>query len=210
MLVDGLMAAGEDRQDSWSTTTAVGGGEAGSGCVRVHTDLWPSLPLCALCPCRVCPRGTRACPPRWPRRTPRPETHTQTPENRVPAGASADPERVSFTHVGADGVLQRPEPLGHHAVVLRLDEELGALPGLQLHQEPPGSETALQASATRPSGTHLDDVLLAGLVLGRPLHKAPPQVHGELGFGLAASELERRSRNQVVIGERRVLIPDRS
>ena len=37
--------------------------------------------------------------------------------------------------------------------------------------------------------TNLYNVLLAGLVLGGPLHRAPPQVHGELGFGLAASEL---------------------
>lgn len=35
----------------------------------------------------------------------------------------------------------------------------------------------------------LDNVLLAGLVLGRPLHRAAAQIHGELGFGLTSSEL---------------------
>lgn len=40
------------------------------------------------------------------------------------------------THVGADGVLQRSEPFVDDAVVLRLDQKLGALPSLQLQEKP--------------------------------------------------------------------------
>lgn len=36
---------------------------------------------------------------------------------------------------------------------------------------------------------HLDHMLLAGLVLGSPLHRAALQVHGELRLGLTASKL---------------------
>lgn len=38
--------------------------------------------------------------------------------------------------MGADGVLQRSEPLVDDAVVLRLDQKLGALPSLQLQENP--------------------------------------------------------------------------
>lgn len=46
-------------------------------------------------------------------------------------------------------------------------------------------------------------MLLAGLILGRPLHGAASQVHGELWFGLTASKLDRRRRNQPPMHENR-------
>lgn len=64
-------------------------------------------------------------------------------------------------------------------------------------------ETALFSTVTLPSMPHLYDVLLAGLVLGRPLHGATPQVHGELWFGLTASKLDRRRRNKPPMQEKR-------
>lgn len=67
-------------------------------------------------------------------------------------------------------------------------------------------ETALFSAVTLPSTPHLYDVLLAGLVLGRPLHGATPQVHGELRFGLTASKLDRRRRNKPPMQEEESLL----
>lgn len=42
-----------------------------------------------------------------------------------------------------------------------------------------------------PARIYLDDVLLTGLVLGRPVHGASSQIDGELRLGLVAAELLR-------------------
>lgn len=101
------------------------------------------------------------------------------------------------TYVGADGVLQRSEPFADQAVVFRLDEKLGALPSLQLRRDPTALETALDLDIISSWMPHLYNVLLAGLVLRRPLHGAASQVHGKLWFGLIASKLNRRRRNKL-------------
>lgn len=107
-------------------------------------------------------------------------------------------------HVDGDGVLQRSVPLFDGGLVVRLDEQLRALTGLKLQPAETHWSTLLTfqtdtetARAGPDHHPYLDDMLLAGLVLGGPLHRAALQVHGELRLGLAASKLrgEREEEN---------------
>lgn len=77
MLVEVFMAA--ERRDRTALSTRRGAALVPDGTKR-HTDLCSSWSPCA--PCRVCPPETRACPPRWPRQTPRPDAHKQRRRDR--------------------------------------------------------------------------------------------------------------------------------
>lgn len=101
------------------------------------------------------------------------------------------PAAVFSPHMDSHCILQYAEPLFDHGLVIRLDEQLCALTGLQLQAaETHWSDRDKQRGGdTANTSSHLDDVLLAGLVLGRPVHRAALQVHGELGLGLTASKL---------------------
>lgn len=56
---------------------------------------------------------------------------------------------------------------------------------------------ALTADASA-APRYLDDVLLAGLLLGGPLHQAAAEVYGELRFGLVAAKLLGNNRRRFV------------
>lgn len=107
--------------------------------------------------------------------------------------------QVAATYVGGDGVLQRSEPFADDDVVFRLDQQLSALTRLQLQERATQTFTLWERNMWKSRGLrkHLYHVLLAGLVLGCPLHRASSQVHGELGFGLTAPKLDRR-RNKAL------------
>lgn len=74
-----------------------------------------------------------------------------------------------------DGVLQRSVPLYDGGLVIRLDEQVRALAGLQLQPAETHFVNASHAldkhiGCKGHDPPHLDDMLLAGLVLGGPLH----------------------------------------
>lgn len=99
-------------------------------------------------------------------------------------------------HVCVDGLCEGPVPVIDHAVDLRLDQQLCPLTSLQLGEEkstlfhisnPRGDRKSRRT--VKPDGRYLNDMFLAGLVLGGPLHRPPSQVHSELRLRLVAAKL---------------------
>lgn len=125
---------------------------------------------------------TPACPPRWPHRTPRPGEHTQNIILSIISSEACDQVLTSrlSPHVCVDGLGEGSVPIVDDAVDLRLDQKLRPLTSLQLREEREANghieryQRDSCSPAKRDSGStvasYLDDVLLARLVLGGPVH----------------------------------------
>ena len=106
-------------------------------------------------------------------------------------------------HMCVDGLREGPVPVVDHAVDLWLDQQLCPLTGLQLGEEKSALLNLLRFSddfkmirdhskgwsTVKLNHRYLDDVFLAGLVLGGPIHRPPSQINRELGLGLVAAKL---------------------
>lgn len=88
--------------------------------------------------------------------------------------------------MGADGVLQRSEPFVDDAIVLRLDQKLGALPSLQLQEKPPVLETlTLKIKAFRRScRRRLTSRTCFLLDLSLDAHSTAPPLRSTVNSGL--------------------------
>lgn len=101
-------------------------------------------------------------------------------------------------HVCVDGLCEGPVPVIDHAVDLWLDQQLSPLTGLQLGEGKSALLHLFQSvlikmitfrSTLKLDCRYLDDMFLAGLVLGGPVHRPPSQINCELGLRLVAAKL---------------------